>query len=228
MDNDNFNINSFDDNAGGSNRVELHVLGISYSQLQQGAYALILAENNGPLRLPVVVGGSEAQSIAIKLEGIIPPRPMTHDLFASLMHAYNLQLVDVFIYSFEDGIFSSELTLLNSEGLEVKLDARTSDAIAIAMRTGAPIYTTRAILEETGFTMEEADGGNSDADSEADDTKSMIADSPEAAGLRIKKLQEALAKAIENEEYEEAQRISAEIKRLESEDNPSADTPRNP
>lgn len=119
--------------SSGTDRVELKVLGISYSQIQSGAYALILAEANGPMRLPVVVGGMEAQSIAIKLEGIIPPRPMTHDLFASLMHAYGLQLLEVYIYNFEDGIFSSELTFIDREGNEVKLDARTSDAIAISM-----------------------------------------------------------------------------------------------
>ena len=90
--NDNHNK---DISPSGIDKVELKVLGISYSQIQSGAYALILAEANGPMRLPVVVGGMEAQSIAIKLEGIIPPRPMTHDLFASLMHAYGLQLMEV-------------------------------------------------------------------------------------------------------------------------------------
>lgn len=194
--------------SAGDQRVQLKVLGISYSQIQSGAYALVLAEVNGPMRLPVVVGGMEAQSIAIKLEGIIPPRPMTHDLFSSLMHAYGLQLVEVSIYKFEDGIFSSELTFIDRDGVEVRLDARTSDAIAISMRTNAPIYTTRAILDETGFTMEAFTESN-------DIGQSSVEDSTEATESRLKSLREALAKAIEEEAYEEASRLTREINKIE-------------
>lgn len=194
-------------------RVKLRVLGISSSQIQSGAYALILAEVNGPARLPVVVGGLEAQSIAIKLEGIIPPRPMTHDLFVALMHAYGLQLVEAFIYKFEDGIFSSELTFLDSEGKEVQLDARTSDSIAIAVRSGAPIFTTRTILNETGFTMETMGGDNNGNDT---DRSASNDDEEQSIHARIKALREALAKAIEDEAYEEASRLSREIAALEA------------
>ena len=141
-------------NSSKPERIRLRVLGISYSQIQAGAYALILAQTDGPYRIPVVVGAAEAQSIAIKMEGIIPPRPMTHDLFTSLAQAYGIELKDVFIHKFEDGIFSSELTFEDRNGREVMLDARTSDAIAIAMRTRTPIFTTPEILEETGFIME--------------------------------------------------------------------------
>ena len=151
-----------------SERIRLRVLGISYSQIQAGAYALILAQTDGPYRIPVVVGAAEAQSIAIKMEGIIPPRPMTHDLFSSLAQAYGIELKDVFIHKFEDGIFSSELTFENRNGQEVVLDARTSDAIAIAMRTHTPIFTTPEILEETGFIMEIKEGS---ADSGINDTE---------------------------------------------------------
>ncbi len=135
-------------------RVQLRVLGISYSQIQSGAYALILAEINGPVRLPVFVGAMEAQSIAIRLENITPPRPMTHDLFSHLMASYGLHLLEVFIYKFEDGIFSSAMTFIDENGKTVTLDARTSDAIAIAMRENSPIFTTPQIVRETGFTME--------------------------------------------------------------------------
>ena len=99
-----------DTNGRHSGHIRLRVLGISYSQIQSGAYALILAQADGPYRIPVVVGSAEAQSIAIKMEGIIPPRPMTHDLFASLSQAFGIELQDVFIHKFEEGIFSSELT----------------------------------------------------------------------------------------------------------------------
>lgn len=197
-------------------RVELKVLGISYSQIQSGAYAMVLAEVNGPMRLPVVVGAMEAQSIAIKLEGIIPPRPMTHDLFSSLMHAYGLQLVEVFIYKFEDGVFSSELTFRDLNGEEVVLDGRTSDAIAISMRSNAPIYTTRGILDETGFTMEalsKPDGDDTSSDDEGEDS------APEAEREeKLKSLREALAKAIEEEAYEDASRLTREINKLEKND----------
>lgn len=210
----------FDDNFPKSfgnrrgNRVELRVMGVSYSQIQSGAYALILAEVGGPMRLPVVVGGMEAQSIAIKLEGITPPRPMTHDLFVSLMQAYNFQLVDAFIYKFEDGIFSSELTFIDNSGKEVQLDARTSDAIAIAMRCSVPIFTTRDIINETGFTMEAAMDA-ADAERTADN------DSPDANDYdtlteKLKSLRDALAKAIADEAYEEASRLTHEIRETET------------
>ncbi|MDE6527419.1 MAG: bifunctional nuclease family protein, partial [Muribaculaceae bacterium] len=183
--------------------VRLRVLGISYSQIQAGAYALILAQTDGPYRIPVVVGAAEAQSIAIKMEGIIPPRPMTHDLFASLAQAYGIELKDVFIHKFEDGIFSSELTFENRDGIEVVLDARTSDAIAIAMRTHTPIFTTPEILEETGFIMEIKEEGNSD------DTDNEEAEANNLASKPVEELERMLKHHIENEEYEEAAKIKA-------------------
>ena len=133
-------------------KIRLKVLGISYSQIQSGAYALILAQADGPYRIPVVIGASEAQSIAIRMENIIPPRPMTHDLFVSFAHAFGVELKEVLIYKFEDGIFSSELTFTDGER-QVVIDSRTSDAIGIAMRTKAPIYTTREILNRTTATV---------------------------------------------------------------------------
>lgn len=188
----------------GNGRIRLRVLGISYSQIQSGAYALILAQTDGPYRIPVVVGAAEAQSIAIKMEGIIPPRPMTHDLFASLSHAFGIELKDVFIHKFEDGIFSSELTFEDKNGVEVSLDARTSDAIAIAMRTNTPIFTTPEILEETGFIMEIQDASGHEDKNDADATAAGI-DTPEAKSrLELEKM---MQEHIDNEEYEEAARI---------------------
>lgn len=187
-----------------SNRVPLHVLGISYSQIQAGAYALILAQTDGPYRIPVVVGSAEAQSIAIKMEGIIPPRPMTHDLFSSLTMAYGIELKEVFIHKFEDGIFHSELTFENANGEEVVLDARTSDAIAIAMRIKAPIFTTPEILEETGFIMELSDDDG--------DKQTHSATKDKSSGKRsIEELEQLLQQHIQNEEYEEAAKIKALI-----------------
>lgn len=197
-----------DTNGIHSGHIRLRVLGISYSQIQSGAYALILAQADGPYRIPVVVGSAEAQSIAIKMEGIIPPRPMTHDLFASLSQAFGIELQDVFIHKFEEGIFSSELTFIDRTGKEVKLDARTSDAIAIAMRTNSPIWTTPEILEETGFIMEIKDSGTA---LPSDEEIEQSLNEPDLEKLSTEELEEMLAECIENEEYEEAARIKGII-----------------
>lgn len=183
-----------------SERIRLKVLGLSYSQIRTGAYALILAEADGPGRIPVVIGPSEAQSIAIRMESITPPRPMTHDLFVSFAHAFGVTLREVFIYRFEDGIFSSELTFTDGERT-VTVDSRTSDAIAIAMRTAAPIYTTRAILEETGFEVEE-----SIAEDLPDDEE--IPQAPKLENYAVEELERTLQKLIADENYEEAARVS--------------------
>lgn len=196
------------------NRVKLSVLGISYSQIQTGAYALILAQVNGPYRIPVVIGAAEAQSIALKMEGVIPPRPMTHDLFVSFAHAFGVKLKEVFIYKFEDGIFSSELTFTDGDRT-VTVDSRTSDAIAIAMRTDAPIYTTREILLETGFEMEaqDASGQSDDTDNPAPAAEGDTPAEPKLENYAIEELEKALARHIEREEYEQAAKVSEILKR---------------
>lgn len=194
-------------------RVRLRVMGISYSQLQSGAYALLLAEEDGPHKIPVVIGASEAQSIAIKIEGIIPPRPLTHDLFVSFAQAFGVKLREVFIYKFEDGIFYSELTFSDGERTVV-LDARTSDAIAIAIRTHVPILTTAAILRETGFIFEDEpdddtpahDGGNEDI------RQAAYFAEPKLENYAVEELERTLEQLIEDENYEEAARVSEILK----------------
>jgi len=190
-------------------KVKLTVLGISYSQLKQGAYALILAQEDGPVRIPVVIGPAEAQSIAIRMEHITPPRPMTHDLFMSFAHAFGVKLKEVFIYKFEDGIFSSELTFTDGERTVV-LDSRTSDAIAIALRTKAPIYTTRQILEETGFVIDDSGAGAADGHAARPEPET---DEPKPENMAVEELERTIAKLIERDEYEEAARIQAIIDR---------------
>nr|WP_290388022.1 bifunctional nuclease family protein [Paramuribaculum intestinale] len=186
-----------------SERIRLKVLGLSYSQLQNGAYALILAEADGLGRIPVVIGPAEAQSIAIRMESVTPPRPMTHDLFVSFAHAFGVKLREVFIYRFEDGIFSSELTFTDGDR-KVTIDSRTSDAIAIAMRTSAPIYTTRAILDETGFEVEET----TDDPSDRDDREESSDPEPRLENYAVEELERTLQKLIGEENYEEAARVS--------------------
>lgn len=208
-----------------ADRIKLRVLGISYSQIQSGAYALILAQVGGPYRIPVVIGASEAQSIALRMESITPPRPMTHDLFVSFAHAFGVKLKEVFIYRFEEGIFSSELTFCDGDRT-VKIDSRTSDAIAIAMRTGAPIFTTPQIINETGFIMEsQNDGDEADPDEEAatgapaysaDDDVDGISDgipeSPRLENYSLEELERTLQRLIDQEKYEEAARVNEIIK----------------
>lgn len=188
-----------------SKKIQLRIMGLSYSQLQSGAYALILSQVDGPYRIPVVIGAAEAQSIAIKMEGITPPRPMTHDLFTSFVHAFGIKLKEVFIYKFDDGIFSSELTFTDGERTIV-LDSRTSDAIAIAIRTRTPIYTTQAILDETGFIMSDSttEPGEQNDDEDTDESE------PRIENYAIEELERMLNILIEQENYEKA----AEIKKI--------------
>ena len=200
-------------------RIKLKVMGISYSQLQSGAYALLLSEENGPHKIPIVIGGAEAQSIAIKMEGIIPPRPLTHDLFVSFAHAFGVKLTEVFIYKFEDGIFYSELTFSDGNRT-VQLDARTSDAIAIAMRTHAPIYTTHEVVTETGFIINDNDLADSRDDAQdADavtDSDLLGADyfaEPKLENYAIEELERTLVQLIEDENYEEAARVNEILQR---------------
>lgn len=183
-------------------RVKLVLIGISSSAVHHGAYAMLLAQDNGPYKIPIVIGTSEAQSIAIKLEGLLPPRPMTHDLFCTFARAFGLQLQEVFIYKYEDGIFSAEMRFTDGER-EVAIDSRTSDAVAIAIRCDAPIFTTRAILEEVGtiFSDDSADASDAHAAPDAN------ADAPSIEEMTLEQLQQRLEELIADENYEEAARI---------------------
>ena len=142
-------------------KIKVIVQGLTSSQVQSGAYALILAEAEGPYRIPIIVGTAEAQSIAIALERLVPPRPLTHDLFVSFTHSFGILLQEVYIYKFEDGVFYSEMVLFDGER-QVRIDSRTSDAIAIALRLKAPVFTTDEIVRECGLILEEPDANDED------------------------------------------------------------------
>ncbi len=202
-----------------SSRIKLRVQGLTNSQIQSGAYALILAEEGGPRRIPIIVGTAEAQSIAIALENITPPRPLTHDLFVSFGRAFGVVLRDVFIYKFEDGVFYSELSFYN-EGREIRLDSRTSDAIAIALRVKCDIYTTEAIVQECGVVLEEASISGEEAGE--DDYLSDLEPEEIDDEIKLKKwlrlkeddeLKERLEEAIANENYEYAKLYKDELQR---------------
>ncbi len=183
-------------------KVKLNVVGITYSQVQSGAYALVLSEEGGPYRIPVVIGVAEAQAIAVKIENIIPPRPLSHDLIVGLSHAYGINLDEVFLYKFENGVFLSELHF-SSEDRSVTIDSRTSDAIALALRTGAPIYTTREILEQTGFKTDKND-------TSTQDNQDSVPKEVNLKKFAITELKKMMSKCVEQENYEQA----AEIKRV--------------
>lgn len=203
-------------------RIKLRVQGLTNSQIQSGAYALILAEEEGSRRIPIIVGTAEAQSIAIALERITPPRPLTHDLFATFAQAFGVRLREVFIYKFEDGVFYSEL-LFDDGFNEVRLDSRTSDAIAIALRVKCDIYTTSQIVSECGVVLEDAMSVE-----EKDDDDLILTLEPEdikdeeqlkkwLALLDKEELDERLEEAIADENYEYAKMYKDEIRRREEE-----------
>ena len=187
-------------------KVRLKVLGITYSQVQQGAYALVLEQVGGPYRIPVVVGVSEAQSIAVRLENIVPPRPMPHDIMVSMSHGFGISLDEVFIYKFDDGVFLSELRFSNDDR-SIAIDSRTSDAIALSLRTGAPIYTTREILEQTGFIIPDEEIMKDEKTGEEEPAEIRL------DKLAVVELEKMLAGCVEREEYERAAEIKAVIDR---------------
>ncbi|MDD4424990.1 MAG: bifunctional nuclease family protein, partial [Mariniphaga sp.] len=138
-------------------KIRLKILGLSVSQTQSGAYALVLSEENGNRRIPIIIGPVEAQAIAIQLEGLKPPRPLTHDLIKNIALAFNIVLIEVIIHKLDEGIFYSEL-LCEMNGQEVKIDSRTSDAVALALRFRCPIYTTEEILSKAGIVLDAEEG----------------------------------------------------------------------
>ncbi|GHT32667.1 hypothetical protein AGMMS49574_16660 [Bacteroidia bacterium] len=202
-------------------KVKLKVQGLTNSQVQSGAYALILSEEKGLRRIPIIVGMAEAQSIAIALEHIIAPRPLTHDLFTAIFQAYHIRLLEVYIYKFEEGVFFSELLLEKRGGEKVRIDSRTSDAIAIALRVNCDIYTSEQIVQECGVVLEEAS-----SDEEKDDDDDLLYLEPEEikddaklkkklSFMDIEDLNMRLENAINQENYEQAKMYRDELRRRE-------------
>jgi bifunctional DNase/RNase len=196
--------------------VQLDIKGISYSQTQSGAYALVLTEIKGNRTLPIIIGAFEAQSIAISLEKEIkPPRPLTHDLFKTFSERFQIKITQVIIHKLVDGVFFSSL-VCEKDGAEEIIDARTSDAIALATRFNAPIYTYETILEKAGvFLKLEADDIVSDTrELELDELLSDSDSSSEKDPLKRMSLQELhnqLQIAIDHEDYENAAKLRDEI-----------------
>ncbi len=179
------------------NLIELKVLGITRSEVQPGAYALLLENADSTpdvaRRIPIVVGAAEAQSIAVFLEQVTPSRPLTHDLFVSLFHIYGIELRKVVIYNFKDGVFAAMLYASNGT-TNVEIDSRTSDAIAIALRTGAPIFTTPEVMEHTSYEWRRDGNYKPHRPVRLED-------------LPLDKLERRLQHYVDKEEYERAAKI---------------------
>ncbi|MGZ3882611.1 MAG: bifunctional nuclease domain-containing protein [Bacteroidia bacterium] len=190
-------------------KVRLEIVGLSYSQTQSGAYALVLGESTGTRRLPIIIGGFEAQAIAIELEKMTPSRPLTHDLFKAFSETFEINVSEVLIYNLVEGIFYAKL-ICNDAQREVEIDARTSDAIALAVRFNCPIYTYEFILKSAGIVLDdETEAITSSVSSEAD-----IKEEDDKEGYKAKSTEELknlLQTALDEEQYELASRIRDEL-----------------
>ncbi len=198
-------------------KVRLEIVGLSYSQTQSGAYALVLAEVGGKRRLPIIIGGFEAQAIAIELEKMTPTRPLTHDLFKSFAHSFSIQVKEVLIYNLVEGIFYSKL-ICEKDGQITEIDARTSDAIAIGVRFNCPVFTFESILSSAGILLDESQLNEEDLDFDDDDEEGVEEEQKQDTikSLSIKDLEVQLNQAIENENYELASKIRDEINKRTS------------
>lgn len=183
-------------------KVKLEIVGLSYSQTQSGAYALVLAEVGGKRRLPIIIGGFEAQAIAIELEKMTPTRPLTHDLFKSFATSFSIEVKEILIYNLLEGIFYAKI-ICEKDGVTTEIDARTSDAIAIAVRFNAPVYTFENILSSAGILL---DGEALEKEMEMMDEEEEVTEiKPEEAS--VEELESQLAIAIEEEDYELASKL---------------------
>ncbi|SDD28909.1 hypothetical protein SAMN05216464_101310 [Mucilaginibacter pineti] len=192
-------------------KIKLDIVGLSYSQTQSGAYALVLGEVSGRRRLPIIIGSFEAQAIAIEIEKMTPSRPLTHDLFKSFAQAYQIEVQEIIIYNLVDGIFYSKL--ICSDGKKtVEIDARTSDAIAVAVRFDCPIFTYEFILSTAGIVIEGNDFVYLENINETQEEKSVgSAVGGGFASLSVDELKTKLQEALAEESYEKAAKIRDEL-----------------
>ncbi len=200
------------------NKIGLEIIGLSYSQTQSGAYALVLGEKEGKRRLPIIIGGFEAQAIAIELENMTPSRPLTHDLFKTFASTFEIDVKEVIIYNLVEGIFFAKL-ICKQSGTEVEIDARTSDAIALAVRFNCPVFTFEFILSSAGIVLdEESESLDFEGEGGVEDKVSSFVDekSNDLSKKSIHDLELLLNEAIQKEDYERASIIRDEINRRQA------------
>lgn len=190
----------------------LELIGITYNQIESGVYALILQEVGSSRRIPIIIGYAEAQTIECRLQNVTPPRPLTHDMAASLLEAAGAKLTKVLIRRLSNGVFAAYMTVDSPMGRST-IDARSSDAIALAIRTDTPIYTTRDVLDEAGFDYAPGSGRHKSVSSETAGQGSVRDALRQAAGRQRTRadIEEAMRIASENEDYEEAARLKREL-----------------
>jgi len=192
-------------------KIKLEILGMSYSQSQSGAYALILGETEGARRLPIVIGGFEAQAIAIELEKIKPTRPLTHDLFKNFAEKFGIIITEIIINRFSDGVFYSQLICYDGDKI-VEIDSRTSDAVALALRFHCPIYTYENILSAAGVVIPDEDPLTA-SEGEEEEESTGIGEDIDLAAFTMSELEVMLQQAVDQEEYEKASQIRDEIQK---------------
>tara|TARA_Y100000589_G_scaffold309159_1_gene326346 strand:+ start:319 stop:927 length:609 start_codon:yes stop_codon:yes gene_type:complete len=200
------------------NKIGLEIIGLSYSQTQSGAYALVLGEKEGNRRLPIIIGGFEAQAIAIELENMTPSRPLTHDLFKTFASTFEIQVQEVIIYNLVEGIFFAKL-ICHQAGKEVEIDARTSDAIALAVRFNCPVFTFEFILSSAGIILdEESESLDFESEGNVEEEISNLVDdkSSDLSKKSIHDLEVLLNEAIQKEDYERASLIRDEINKRQA------------
>jgi bifunctional DNase/RNase len=191
-----------------SEKVRLEIIDLRNSDTQTAAYVLLLGETGGKRRIPVIIGIFEAQSIAMQLENMKPARPLTHDLFKNFAKAFEITLEEVIIDKLEEGVFHSKL-VCNKEGERMEVDARTSDAIALAVRFRCPIFTYEHILASIGFVMEESEAAGQDVFEPAEEKKPVS--DKDLSKADTEELKDLLKRAIDDEAYERASKIRDEL-----------------
>lgn len=194
-------------------KIKLEIIALSYSQTQSGAYALVLGEANGKRRLPVIIGGYEAQAIAIQIENMKPSRPLTHDLMKTIAESFNIVITEVIIYKIVEGIFYAKL-VANNVQQTTEIDARTSDGIAMALRFDCPIYTYESILSTYGVVLDDDNNkleNIGDASLEVEENKNDLLGLNDFSHINTEDLQMLLQTALEEEDYEKASRIRDEL-----------------
>ena len=196
-------------------KIKLEIVGLPYSQTQSGAYALVLSEVEGKRRLPIIIGGFEAQAIAIEIEKMVPTRPLTHDLFKNFASAFEISIKEVVIYNLVEGIFYSKL-ICEQNGEIIEIDARTSDAIAIGVRFNCPVYTFETILSSAGILLDETE--ETDEFLTEGEEEEMVEVSGSIEDLSDKELNQQLNDAINSEDYELASKIRDELNRRSGND----------
>jgi bifunctional DNase/RNase len=195
---------------------EVKVLGLSYSQSNSGSYVVVLSERKGKRKLPIVIKPSDAQQIALKIEGVKSPRPLTHDLFKSVNDAYGVDVQEVYIYAILEGIFYTKL--ITSNGLEeAEIECTAGDGIALSIVYGCPLYASKEVLDLSGVYIND-DGTSIGGESDDEDDEDEIEETPKRV-VSIEDLEHMIEDAIKNEEYEIAAEIRDRIEKLKKEGN---------